>query len=223
MVPLVVRQLYRTIFGKADAVHLFPVKQSIYKVLCLNICHQLKFDSNFVWLACNLLSKSTTNFRLKQLLICGDIGARVVTSYAFRNKSIPSLPVINANWSVWRWTDLGERKPNHKSQRISPKRFLDMVKKNEMPHYLTQNISDQTFLPPYAPRPWSNAINACSSINETFQESFFKKFRASVSVHFWIWEICSYQSIIKRYWVESSLSYVLHSELSQVALSRQFE
>jgi len=92
MVPLVVKQLYQTIFGKADTVHLFRDRaEHLQRTLSHNICSQPQFDSEFVWLACNILRKSTTNFRRKQLLIYGDIDARFGTSYAIRNESILNL------------------------------------------------------------------------------------------------------------------------------------
>jgi len=81
----VAKQLHRAQFIFSE------IKQIIHNVLCLNIFSQPKLDSEFVWLARNVLGKSTSRFCWKQMLIYGDIGARFVTSYAIRNESIPNL------------------------------------------------------------------------------------------------------------------------------------
>ena len=91
---------------------------------------------------------------------------------------------IRANLSVCKRVDLVLRKSKRKKRKISRQRFLDMVcGKNDTPHSLFQKLSRGKFLPPYAPRTYSNAINTFSSQSESSHSSLPKTLRALTLVH----------------------------------------
>ena len=133
----VAKQLYPAQFIFSE------IKQIIHNVLCLNIFSQPKLDSEFFWLACNVMGKSTSRFRRKQTLIYGDIGDRFVTSYAIRNGSVLSLwyqwkfVVLKVYWSGWAQGE--SQKYKNFSKTVCAHGLL---KKNKISHFLSQDISE---------------------------------------------------------------------------------